>query len=75
MAAGVTAVAQQVDIAADALGAVAVVAHTIYMAWRGNVEALRIDGRCRAACTCDSGLYGGRHLIEAYYENHLFRSP
>lgn len=37
-------VAQQVDVAADALGAVAVVAHAVEAAGCGDVETLGVDG-------------------------------
>lgn len=37
-------VAQQVDVAADALGAVAVVARAVEAAGRGDVETLGVDG-------------------------------
>lgn len=37
-------VAQQVDVAADALGAVAVVAHAVEAAGCGDVETLSVDG-------------------------------
>lgn len=51
-------VAQQVDVAADALGAVAVVAHAVEAAGCGDVETLGVDGRGGAACPGDGGLYG-----------------
>ena len=46
MAAFVAGVSEEVNIAADAFGGVAVVALAIYLAWGLDVKPLGIDGSC-----------------------------
>lgn len=46
VAAGIAAIAQQVNVAADALGRIAVVASAVDAARCVDVEALGVDGRC-----------------------------
>ena len=63
------------DIVADALGGVAVVAHAILLAGCVNVEAGSIDGRGRRAGTLQGSLHVLRHLVHADDEDDVLWSP
>ena len=68
-------VAEEMDVAADALGGVAVVAYAIHLARGLDVEAGGIDGRGGATGTGQGGLYRLGHLVEANDEDDLLGSP
>ena len=63
MAIAVAAIAKQVNIAADALWAIAVVAHAIIVAWGADVETLSIDGRRGATSARNSILHCRCHFV------------
>ena len=65
-------VAEEVDVVADALRGVAVVADAVGLTGRLDVEPGCIDGRRRAPCTCQSGFDGLGHLVQADDEDDRF---
>ena len=71
----VPAITQKVDVTADALRRVAVVASAVDSARGVDVEPLGIDGRCRAAGSGQCSLYRLGHLVESDDEDDFFRSP
>ena len=68
-------VAEEVDVVADALRGVAIVADTVGLTGRLDVEAGGIDGRRGAAGSGEGGLYGLGHLVQADDEDDSFRAP
>jgi hypothetical protein len=75
MAAFVAGVSEEVDIAANAFGGVAVVALAVYLAWGLDVEPLGIDRGCNVSGSFKGCLQGGRDLIDAYDEDDLLWAP
>ena len=75
MAVGREAVAGEVDVVADALRAVAVVAHAVKTAGGVAAQACRIDGGGDVAGAGQGGLDGGSHLVQPDDVNHVVRSP
>ena len=68
-------VAEEVDVVADALGGVAVVADTVGLTGCVDVETGGVDGRSGAAGTGEGCLYGLGDLVDADNEDDLFRAP
>ena len=64
MAVGRETVAGEVDVVADALRAVAVVAHAVETAGRVATQARGVDGSSDVAGTSQGGFDGWRHLVE-----------
>ena len=75
MAAFVAGVAEEVDIAADALGGIAVVALSVYLAGCLDVKSLGVDGGCYVPCSFEGGFYGGSNLVDTNDEDDLLWSP
>ena len=75
VAAFVAGVSEEVDIAADALGGVAVVALAVHLAWGLDVKSLGIDGGCYVSGSFEGCLKGGSNLIASYDEDDLLRAP
>ena len=71
----VTAVAQEMDVAADALRGVAIMADAIDQAWRFDIEPLCVDRRCDATCSGKCRLNGLCHFVEPDDEDDFLRSP
>ena len=68
-------VAEEVDVVADALGGVAVVADTVGLTGCIDVKTGRIDGRSSASSTGEGCLYGLGDLVDADDEDDLLRAP
>ena len=68
-------VAEEVDVVADALGGVAVVADTVGLTGCVDVETGGVDGRSGAAGTGEGCLYGLGDLVDADDEDDLLRAP
>lgn len=75
MSIAVPAVSQDVDIAANALGRVTVVACSVYPAGGVDVEALGIDRGSYASCPGYCGFYGLGNFVKSDDEDDLFGSP
>ena len=75
MSVGGETVAGEVDVVADALRRVAVVAHTVDLAWRVAAQAGRVDGRCRVAGAVKCRFHTGGHLVHADDVDHVVRPP
>ena len=75
VAVGREAVAGEVDVVADALRAVAVVAHAVKPAGGVATQACRVDGRGDVAGARQGGLDGGSDLVQPDDVNHVVRSP
>ena len=75
MPASVSAVSQEVDVAANALRGIAVMAYAVGAAWRVDVKTLGIDGGCCTTRPGKGGLYCLGHLVDADHEDHLLGSP
>ena len=67
-------VACEVDVVADALGRVAVVAYAVCQTRSLDVEACRINRTCRRACPCQCALNILCHLVESHDEYHVLGS-
>ena len=68
-------VAQEVNVATDALRHIAVVASAINPAGRADVKTLGINWGCRAASPGQCCLYRLGHLVETDDEDDLLRPP
>ena len=68
-------VAEEVDVIADALGRVAIVADSVGLTGCLDIEAGSIDGRRGAAGTGEGCLYGLGDLVDADDEDDLLRAP
>ena len=75
MAVGRETVAGEMDVVADALWAIAVVAHTVQFAGGVAAQTGRVDGRCNVAGTGKGGLEGGSHFVKPNDMNHVVRPP
>ena len=75
VAMGRETVAGEVDVVADALRGVAVVAHAINLAGCVTAQAGRVDGCSDIAGARQCGLDRGGNLVEADDMNHIVRSP
>lgn len=75
MAVGREAVAGEVDIVADALRAVAVVAHAVEAAGRVATQAGRVDGSGNVAGAGQGSFDGGSDLVHADDVDHVVRAP
>ena len=69
------AIAGEVDVVADALRAVAVVAHAVQPARRVAAQAGGVDGRGDVASAGKSGFDGGSYLVHADHVDHVVRPP
>ena len=67
-------VACEVDVVADALWRVAVVAYAVCQTRSLDVEACRINRTCRRACPCQCALNILCHLVEPHDEYHVLGS-
>ena len=68
-------VAGEVDVVADALGRVAVVAHAVDLARRVAAQSGRVDGRCRVAGTLQGRLDTGSHFVHPDDVDDVVRTP
>ncbi len=75
MAVGRETVAGEVDVVADALRAVAVVAYAVEAAGRVAAQASGVDGSGDVAGACQGRLDGGSHLVHADDVNHIVWAP
>ena len=75
MAVGWETVAREVDVVANALRAVAVVAYAVETAGCVAAQACRVDGRCRVAGTGKSRLDGRCHLVHPNDVDYIVWSP
>ncbi len=75
VAVGREAVAGEVDVVADALRAVAVVAHAVKTAGRVAAQASGVNWGSNIAGTCQSGFDGGSNLVHPDDVNHVVRAP
>ena len=69
------AVAGEVDVVADALRAVAVVAHAVEFAGGVATQAGRVDGRGDVAGSGQGSLDSGGYLVQPNHVNHVVRAP
>jgi len=75
VAVGRETVAGEVDVVADALRRVAVVAHAVDLAWRVAAQAGGVDGGSDVAGTLQGGLNAGSHLVHPDDVDHVVRPP
>ena len=75
MTVGWETVAGEVDVVADALRRVAVVAHAVQAAGRVAAQAGRVDGCGGVARSCQGGLDGGGYLVQPDDVEHVVGSP
>ena len=75
VAMGRETVAGEVDVVADALRAVAVVAHAVEAAGRITAQTRRVDGSSDITGTSQGSLDGGCYLVQSDDVNHVMRSP
>ena len=68
-------VAGEVDVVADALRRVAVVAHAVEAAGRIAAQTCGVDGCGNVAGAGECGLYGRRHLVHTDDVDDIVRSP
>ena len=75
MAVGRETVAGEVDVVADALRAVAVVANAVEAAGRVAAQARGVDGSSDAAGSCQGSLDGGSDLVHPDNVDDVVRTP
>ena len=75
MAVGRETVAGEVDVVADALRGVAVVANAVEAARRVAAQACGVDGRSSVACAGKGRLDGRSHLVHADDMDDVVRAP
>ena len=75
VAVGREAVAREVDIVADALRAVAVVAYAVEATRRVAAQACRVDGGGDVTGASECGLNGGGNLVHPDDVDHVVRTP
>ena len=68
-------VAGEVDVVADALRRVAVVARAVDLAGRVAAQAGGVDGGSDVAGTLQGGLHAGSHLVHPDDVDHVVRAP
>ena len=75
VAMGREAVAGEVDVVANALRGIAIVAHAVDAAWRVAAQPCRVDGSGRVAGSGKGGFDGWSHLVHSDDMNHVMRAP
>ena len=75
MAVGRETVAGEVDVVADALWTIAVVANAVKAARRVTAKTRGVDGRGGIAGACEGSLDGRRHLVHADDMDDVLGSP